>query len=156
MIELTFARKPCPGATQHSEDDERRALTHSSRALTRSRTSMCTCQTQSLPIAGRLISQRQLSQEEVSRLPRNVQGSTQGSTCTQSKASQCHSKARPHWSAENGGPYIRVPYWSVPLEGLYRMESLVEGPENSSCPNLTGKQNLPEGKSPSSEMSPRF
>ena len=118
---------------------------------------MCTCQTQSLPIAGRLICmERQLSQKEVSRLPRNVQGSTQGSTCTQSKAFQCHSKARPHWSAENGGPYIRVPYWSVPLEGLYRMESLVEGPENSSGPKLTGKQNLPEGKSPSSEMSPRF
>ena len=27
------------------------------------------------------------------------------------------------------------------------MESLVEGPENSSGPKLTGKQNLPEGKS---------
>ena len=148
LLELTFARQPC-----HND----KGSAHSSRALTRSRTSMCTCQTQSLPIAGRLISmERQLSQEEVSRLPRNVQGSTQGSTCTQSKALQCHSKARPHWSAENGGPYIRVPYWSVPLEGLYRMESLVEGPENSSGPKLTGKQNLPEGKSPSSEMSPRF
>ena len=148
LLELTFARQPC---------HENKGSAHSSRALTRSRTSMCTCQTQSLPIAGRLISmERQLSQEEVSRLPRNVQGSTQGSTCTQSKALQCHSKARPHWSAENGGPYIRVPYWSVPLEGLYRMESLVEGPENSSGPKLTGKQNLPEGKSPSSEMSPRF
>ena len=150
LLELTFARQPC-------HNDEGSAHSRSSRALTRSRTSMCTCQTQSLPIAGRLISmERQLSQKEVSRLPRNVQGSTQGSTCTQSKAFQCHSKARPHWSAENGGPYIRVPYWSVPLEGLYRMESLVEGPENSSGPKLTRKQNLPEGKSPSSEMSPRF
>ena len=139
----TFARQPC---------DDGKVSAHSSRALTRSRTSMCTCQTQRLPTAGSQLSQRQLSQEEVSRLPRNVQGSTQGSTCTQSKASQCHSKARPHWSAENGGPYIRVPYWSVPLEGLYCMESLVEGPENSSGPKLTGKQNLPEGKSPSSEM----
>ena len=51
---------------------------------------------------------------------------------------------------------VHAPKWSVPLEGLYRMESLVEGPENSSGPKLTGKQNLPEGKSPSSEMSPRF
>jgi len=46
-------------------------------------------------------------------------------------------------------PYIGVSHWRALLE------SPVEGPENSSGPNLKGKQKCPEGKPLSSKMSPR-